>query len=53
MTHEGSRMGHSEADIKKTVCRRDFASGIACPGRQRARGRPEVAKWLRRIGVIE
>ena len=32
MTHEGSR-------YQKTVCRRDFASGIACPGRQRARGR--------------
>ncbi|MFQ8807325.1 MAG: flavodoxin [Alistipes indistinctus] len=42
MTHEGSRMGHSEADIK-TVCRRDFASGIA-PSGAAACKRP-LRKW--------
>ena len=39
MTHEGSRMGHSEADIKKLCAGATLLPGLPVPGRQRARGR--------------
>ena len=53
MTHEGSRMGHSEADIKKLCAGATLLPGLPVRGGSVQEAAPEVAKWLRRIGVIE
>mgnify|MGYP002594009370 CR=1 FL=1 len=52
-THEGSRMGHSEADIKKLCAGATLLPGLPVRGGSVQEAAPEVAKWLRRIGVIE
>lgn len=51
-TNEGSGMGSSERDIKKTAKGADVKKGLAVTGSQAAESGKIVEKWLRDNGLI-
>lgn len=53
MTHEGSGMGRSEADIKKMCPGATVTEGLPIRGGSVRNAAPAVKKWLHKIGVTE
>lgn len=53
MTHEGSRMGHSEADIKKLCPQSAILKGLPVRGSTAGNAQGEVHKWLREMNMIK
>ena len=51
-THEGSGLGHSVADIRKTCPRSTVRDGLAIRGGEVTNAKDEVARWLRETGMI-
>lgn len=51
MTHEGSRMGHSEEDIRQLCSRSTILKGLPIRGSQAALATPEIKKWLQEIAA--
>ncbi|MBR2596404.1 MAG: NAD(P)H-dependent oxidoreductase [Solobacterium sp.] len=47
MTHEGSGLGHCEADLKKMIQGAEFAKGLAVHGADAAKAEGSVVRWLR------
>lgn len=47
MTHEGSGMGHSEADIRKLCPRSTVPDGLAVRGSAVRNSKDEVGRWVR------
>ena len=47
MTHEGSRMGHSEADIRRLCPRLTVPDGLAVRGSAVRNSKDEVGRWVR------
>lgn len=47
MTHEGSGMGHSEADIRKLCPRSTVPDGLAVRGSAVRNSKNEVGRWVR------
>lgn len=50
ITHEGSALGRSVADIKKLCPRSTVVDGLAVRGSRAASAREEADAWLRKIG---
>lgn len=53
MTHEGSRMGHSEKDIKKLCPKATVLKGLPIRGGQVNQANKDVVKWLKEIEIIQ
>lgn len=53
MTHEGTRMGHSEADMKKLCPQSTFLKGLPIRGSMVKNAKPEVTRWLRELKMIK
>jgi flavodoxin len=53
MTHEGSGMGHSVADIKKMCPKSTVLEGLPIRGSYVKRAQEDVTKWLRKIKIIK
>lgn len=53
MTHGGTRMGHSEADIKALCTNSTILKGLPIRGSNVKDAKPEVTKWLREIKIIK
>ncbi|MFT3739670.1 MAG: flavodoxin [Breznakibacter sp.] len=53
MTHEGTKMGSSEADMKKSCPKSIFLKGLPIRGSLVKKAKPEVALWLREIKMIK
>lgn len=51
MTHEGSRMGHSEQDIRELCSGATVAEGLPVRGGAVSDSAPAVEKWLAKLGV--
>ena len=51
-TNEGSGMGSSERDIKKTCPGADVRKGLAITGSQAANSKGSVEKWLKSNGLM-
>ena len=51
-THEGSGMGGSERDIKKTCKGAEVKSGLAITGSQAAEAENSVKSWLAKNGLV-
>ena len=47
MTHEGSGMGHSEADIRRLCPRSTVPDGLAVRGSAVRNSKNEVGRWVR------
>ncbi|MBQ3402614.1 MAG: flavodoxin [Synergistaceae bacterium] len=45
-THEGSGMGHSEADIKKACSGANIMKGLAIHGADVAKSKPLIENWI-------
>ena len=52
MTHGGSGLGHSIADIKKKCPSSVIQKGLAVYGDSVSRAKPDLAKWLHEIAVL-
>lgn len=50
-THEGSRMGHSEADIKTLCPGAVISRGLSLYGREVSQANDHVASWLRGLSI--
>ena len=53
MTHEGSRMGIGETDIKKLATGAKVLKGLPVKGRSVARAEPTVKEWVRKSGHLK
>ena len=53
MTHGGSRMGHSEADIRKLCPQSTIRMGLPIRGSAAASAEPEIIKWLKQSGFTQ
>ena len=53
MTHEGSRMGHSEADIRKLCPESQVPDGLPVRGGAAGSSKDTVEKWVRSLGLAE
>ena len=53
MTHEGSRMGHSEADIRKLCPESQVPDGLPVRGGAAGSSKDTVEKWVRLLGLAE
>lgn len=53
MTHGGSRMGHSEADIKKLCPRSAVLKGLPVAGSRARNAKADIAEWLREIKLVK
>ena len=51
-TNEGSGMGGSERDIKKTCPGADVKNGLSVTGSQAANSKAAVQKWLSANGLL-
>jgi flavodoxin len=51
-THEGSRMGRSEGDIKKLCPKSHVLSGLPIKGSGAHNAEQDVSHWLQRLGVL-
>ena len=52
-THEGSGMGHSEGDIKKTCPKAIVLSGLAIRGSNVNNAQKEISIWLQNAGAYK
>jgi len=50
ITHEGSRMGRSETDIKKLAPKANVLKGLPVRGGSVKNAMPDVQKWLEELG---
>lgn len=50
ITHEGSRMGNSESDIRRVAPKAKLLEGLAIRGGNASKSAPEVKAWLGRVG---
>jgi hypothetical protein len=48
-THEGSGLGHSESDIRKTCPNASLEKGLAIKGSNVHSAQPEIEKWLQKF----
>jgi Flavodoxins len=53
MTHEGSGMGRSEADIRKLCPKSTVLNGLPIQGSQVNAAGNEVMKWLKKTGMLK
>lgn len=53
MTHEGSRMGRAEADIKKICPGSTVLQGLPVRGSSAANSQNEIKQWLQSIKIIK
>ena len=53
MTHEGSRMGHSEKDIAELAPKATLLEGLPVRGGSAASAEPTVRKWLQKLGLTD
>ncbi len=53
MTHEGSRMGHSENDIKALCPKSNVLKGLPIRGSQVKQAEEDVMKWLEKIEMLK
>lgn len=53
ITHEGSRMGESEADIKKLCPKSIVLKGLPIRGGEVNNAKPDVIKWLKEIKMTK
>ena len=53
MTHEGSRMGHSEKEIRELCPESVLLQGLPIRGSKARQAAPEIKKWLQEIGVTQ
>lgn len=53
MTHEGSGMGRSEADIRKLCPQSTVPDGLAVRGSAVRNSKEAVGKWVRSLGLAE
>jgi len=53
MTHEGSRMGIGEADIRKLATGAKVLKGLPVKGRSVARAESTVKEWVRKSGHLK
>jgi len=53
MTHEGSGMGNSEADIKKLCPKSTVLNGLPIRGSEVNTAESEVMRWLKKIEMIK
>lgn len=53
MTHEGSGMGRTEADIKKLCPKSTVLDGLAIRGGSVKSAEAEVTSWLKKIGMLK
>ncbi|MBS6268721.1 flavodoxin [Coprobacter fastidiosus] len=53
MTHEGSRMGHTENDIKTLCPKSKVLNGLPIRGSQVKQAEGDVMKWLEKIGMLK
>lgn len=53
MTHEGSGLGHTVADLKRLCPNSNVTEGLAVRGSRAAEARNEAAEWLARIGLVK
>jgi flavodoxin len=51
-THEGSGLGSSELDIKKLCPTAKVLAGLAIKGGTVGRADNDVAKWLKKLGLM-
>lgn len=51
MTHEGSRMGHSEDDIRKLCPKSDVQKGLPVRGSSAGNAQGDISKWLERLNI--
>lgn len=51
VTHEGSKMGHAEQDIKKLCPSAIVPEGLPVRGQKAQKAQKEVEMWLRKIGI--
>ena len=49
MTHEGSRMGHSEADIRKLCPKAELLQGLPVRGGSAASAEQTVQEWIQKL----
>jgi len=47
MTHEGSGLGSSERDLKKTCSGASFGKGLAVHGADAAKSEKEISAWAK------
>lgn len=53
MTHGGSRMGRSEADIRKLCPDATLLEALPVSGSRAKSARPDVERWLHQIGLLQ
>ena len=53
MTHEGTRMGHSEKDIKDLCPEATVLKGLPVRGGSVNNATPDIQKWLKDLGIIK
>lgn len=53
MTHGGSGMGHSEADIKKLCPKSTLLEGLPVSGNAVNNSQGDVSAWLRKIKIVK
>lgn len=53
ITHEGSRMGNSESDIKKLAPKATILEGLPIRGRSVDKAEPDVKAWLKKLKQIK
>lgn len=53
MTHEGSRMGHTVADIKKLCPKAEVLEGLPVRGSMAKSSKKDVEAWLRSLKLIK
>lgn len=51
-THEGSKMGHSETDIKRLCPNTEVEKGLAITGGSVNKAGSQIEKWLKSCGII-
>lgn len=52
MTHEGSRLGRSEADMKKLCPNSTFLEGLPVRGGQVKQAGADISRWLKKLGLV-
>ena len=52
-THEGSRLGHSEADLRQMCPQSQVLKGLAVQGNRVAEAEADLKAWLRESQIVE
>lgn len=53
MTHGGSRMGHSEADIKRLCPKSTILKGLPIRGSQAKQAKKEISNWVAELKLMK